>query len=92
MSTFTPTRYEDGEPLSLISVQTQDFEALIRISREFNFPITALHHASEAYLFAEKIKAEREDSSSPSFNRLTAAIFADHGYYKAEVCYFLFFD
>ncbi|KAI8617982.1 hypothetical protein BC830DRAFT_1110984 [Chytriomyces sp. MP71] len=56
--------------------QTNDIEALLRHSREFDFRIAALHHATEAHLFADVLARYGRN--------LTVAIFADNSLYKRE--------
>ena len=63
--------------------ETTDIETLLRISREFNFTVSAIHHATSAYLAADLLAAERTRPHSKNAN-LTVAIFADKGYYKTE--------
>ena len=53
-----------------------DLEAMIRHSYEFNFNITALHHALDAYRIPDIIKRSR--------NQITIATFADLWGYKKE--------
>jgi imidazolonepropionase-like amidohydrolase len=65
--------------------ETHDIETLFRLSHEFQFPVAAIHHATSAYLVAEKIEHERQRSDLNS--NLTVALFADKGYYKMEVRY-----
>lgn len=62
----------------------QDIESLLRISHEFNISISALHHATSAHLLAATLAEERRNNQSLNAN-LIAALFADKGYYKAEV-------
>lgn len=47
---------------------------LLRLSKQFNFTITAFHHALEAYMIADKL-AEAQ---------IGAAIFPDNWAYKKE--------
>ncbi|ORY37667.1 hypothetical protein BCR33DRAFT_721390 [Rhizoclosmatium globosum] len=54
--------------------QTNDIDMMIRNKHEFDFPIIAFHHATEAYMLADKLAAEN----------ISAAIFADHSLYKRE--------
>ncbi|KAI8622460.1 hypothetical protein BC830DRAFT_1089218 [Chytriomyces sp. MP71] len=54
--------------------QTNDLEMMIRNKHEFDFPIVAFHHATEAYLLAGQLAAEN----------ISVAIFADHSLYKRE--------
>ena len=49
---------------------------MIRHSYEFNFNITAFHHALDAYRVPDIIKRSR--------NQITIATFADHWGYKKE--------
>jgi hypothetical protein len=34
---------------------TTDFDAYIRVTNEFKFPVAAFHHSHEAYLVPERI-------------------------------------
>jgi hypothetical protein len=52
--------------------ETYDLESLVKLSKEFNFKITAFHHALEAWLVPDLLKD----------NNISAAIFADHWGYK----------
>ncbi|KAJ3128445.1 hypothetical protein HK100_009166 [Physocladia obscura] len=54
--------------------QVNDIDMMLRNSQEFDFKITAFHHATEAHLIAEKLSAKN----------ISAAIFADHSLYKRE--------
>ncbi|KAI9345320.1 hypothetical protein BDR26DRAFT_893525 [Obelidium mucronatum] len=54
--------------------QVNDFEMMIRNKHEFDFPIIAFHHATEAHLLADKLAREN----------ISVAIFADHSLYKRE--------
>ncbi|KAJ3143101.1 hypothetical protein HK100_010684 [Physocladia obscura] len=54
--------------------QVNDLDMMIRNSHEFDFPIIAFHHATEAHLLASKLAAEN----------ISAAVFADHSLYKRE--------
>ncbi|KAJ7150716.1 hypothetical protein C8R46DRAFT_1123967 [Mycena filopes] len=42
--------------LSVHCYEAVDFDALIRLSNEFKFPIASVHHAGEAYLVPELLK------------------------------------
>ncbi|KAJ9087957.1 hypothetical protein DSO57_1027897 [Entomophthora muscae] len=59
--------------------ETEDLEALVRISEEFQFQIWAFHHALEAYLVPDLIHRAGRDG----FN-VTVATFADGWGYKKE--------
>ncbi|KAJ3528819.1 hypothetical protein NMY22_g9254 [Coprinellus aureogranulatus] len=54
-----------------------DMDALVRLSNEFEFPIAAFHHASEAYLVPDLIK--NAYGKTPAI-----ALFATAGRYKRE--------
>ncbi|KAJ3273639.1 hypothetical protein HDV01_004248 [Terramyces sp. JEL0728] len=54
--------------------ESYDLEALIRLSHEYNFKITAFHHALEAWRVAPLLAKEG----------IATAIFADHWGYKKE--------
>lgn len=62
--------------LNIHCYETHDIEALLRHAEEFNFNISAFHHALEAYRIPEIIKRAR--------NNITIATFADHWGYKKE--------
>ncbi|KAI9496547.1 hypothetical protein BDB00DRAFT_758430 [Zychaea mexicana] len=62
--------------LNVHCYETHDIEAMIRHSIEFNFTISAFHHALDAYLVPDIIKRAR--------NNITIATFADHWGYKKE--------
>ncbi|CAG8555495.1 1968_t:CDS:10 [Paraglomus occultum] len=62
--------------LNIHCYETMDLEAMIRHSYEFNFNITAFHHALDAYRIPDIIKRSR--------NQITIATFADHWGYKKE--------
>ncbi|KAJ3320467.1 hypothetical protein HDV06_005290 [Boothiomyces sp. JEL0866] len=54
--------------------ESYDLEAMIRLSHEYNFKITAFHHALEAWRVAPLLAKEG----------IATAIFADHWGYKKE--------
>ncbi|KAF8590874.1 hypothetical protein K439DRAFT_1627298 [Ramaria rubella] len=54
-----------------------DFDGIVRLSNEFQFPIAAFHHAHEAYLVPDLIK--KAWGPTPAI-----AIFATNGRYKRE--------
>ncbi|KAL0956500.1 hypothetical protein HGRIS_002644 [Hohenbuehelia grisea] len=54
-----------------------DLDGLVRISNEFKFPISAFHHASEAYLVPDVLK--RAYGAPPAI-----ALFATNARYKRE--------
>ncbi|KAJ7164022.1 carbohydrate esterase family 9 protein [Mycena crocata] len=54
-----------------------DFDGLVRLSNEFKFPISAFHHASEAYLVPNLIK--KTYGPTPAI-----ALFATNARYKRE--------
>ncbi|KAJ2904607.1 hypothetical protein MKZ38_007586 [Zalerion maritima] len=54
----------------------EDFEAMLRVSREFGFRVRAFHHAIEAWQVPEMLKAYGEN--------LTIATFAEFAFYKHE--------
>ncbi|KAJ7164026.1 carbohydrate esterase family 9 protein [Mycena crocata] len=54
-----------------------DFDAIVRLSNEFKFPISAFHHAAEAYLVPDLIK--KTYGPTPAI-----AIFASQARYKRE--------
>ena len=60
--------------LNVHCYQTHDMEMVIRLADEFNFTISAFHHALEAYKLGDEL--ERHD--------ITVATFSDLGGYKAE--------
>ncbi|CAG8532689.1 3998_t:CDS:10, partial [Paraglomus occultum] len=62
--------------LNVHCYETMDLEAMIRHSYEFNFNITAFHHALDAYRVPDIIKRSR--------NQITIATFADLWGYKKE--------
>lgn len=53
--------------LNVHCYEVEDFEMMLRLSKEFNFKITTFHHALEAYKMANVIKT----------NNITIATFAD---------------
>ncbi|CAG8725565.1 4624_t:CDS:2, partial [Dentiscutata erythropus] len=63
--------------LNVHCYETTDIEAIIRHSLEFNFTITALHHALDAYRITEMIKTRVK-------NNITIATFSDLWGYKKE--------
>ncbi|KAJ3123381.1 hypothetical protein HK100_011628 [Physocladia obscura] len=54
--------------------QVNDMEMMLRHKHEFGFNIAAFHHATEAYLLADKLAEEN----------VSVAIFADFSLYKRE--------
>lgn len=62
--------------LNIHCYETHDIEAIIRHANEFNFDISAFHHALEAYRIPDIIKRAR--------NNITVATFADNWGYKKE--------
>ncbi|KAF8207137.1 carbohydrate esterase family 9 protein [Mycena galopus ATCC 62051] len=54
-----------------------DFDGLVRLSNEFKFPISAFHHAAEAYLVPDLIK--KTYGPTPAI-----AVFAANARYKRE--------
>ncbi|KAJ6630996.1 carbohydrate esterase family 9 protein [Mycena sp. CBHHK59/15] len=54
-----------------------DFDGMVRLSNEFKFPISAFHHASEAYLVPDLIK--KTYGATPAI-----ALFATNARYKRE--------
>ncbi|KAJ7116412.1 carbohydrate esterase family 9 protein [Mycena epipterygia] len=54
-----------------------DFDGMVRLSNEFKFPISAFHHASEAYLVPDLIK--KTYGPTPAI-----ALFATNARYKRE--------
>ncbi|KAJ6570163.1 carbohydrate esterase family 9 protein [Mycena vulgaris] len=54
-----------------------DFDGMVRLSNEFKFPISAFHHASEAYLVPNLIK--KTYGATPAI-----ALFATNARYKRE--------
>ncbi|KAH7929866.1 composite domain of metallo-dependent hydrolase [Leucogyrophana mollusca] len=65
-----------------VKVQTHcyeavDFDAFVRLSNEFQFPVAAFHHAHEAYLVPEVLKRAYEHPPA-------VAIFAAFSRYKRE--------
>lgn len=62
--------------LNVHCYETHDIEAMVRHSLEFDFNITAFHHALDAYRIPDIIKRAR--------NNITIATFADHWGYKKE--------
>jgi hypothetical protein len=62
--------------LNVHCYETHDIEAMIRHSLEFNFTISAFHHALDAYRIPGILKR------AP--NNITIATFADHWGYKKE--------
>lgn len=62
--------------LNIHCYETHDIEAMLRHADEFNFNISAFHHALEAYKIPEIIKRAQ--------NNITIATFADHWGYKKE--------
>ncbi|KAI7873769.1 composite domain of metallo-dependent hydrolase [Lichtheimia hyalospora FSU 10163] len=62
--------------LNVHCYETHDLEAMIRHSYEFNFNISAFHHALDAYLVPDIIKRAK--------NEIVIATFADHWGYKKE--------
>ncbi|CAG8789749.1 12578_t:CDS:10 [Gigaspora margarita] len=63
--------------LNVHCYETHDIEAMIRHSLEFNFNITAFHHALDAYRITEIIKNRVK-------NNITIATFSDYWGYKKE--------
>ncbi|OAD66860.1 hypothetical protein PHYBLDRAFT_98329, partial [Phycomyces blakesleeanus NRRL 1555(-)] len=62
--------------LNIHCYETHDIEAMVRHSLEFNFTISAFHHALDAYRVPEILKR--------AANNITVATFADHWGYKKE--------
>lgn len=62
--------------LNIHCYETHDIEAMLRHAEEFNFNISAFHHALEAYKIPDILKRAR--------NNITIATFADHWGYKKE--------
>ncbi|RCH90814.1 hypothetical protein CU098_006867, partial [Rhizopus stolonifer] len=62
--------------LNVHCYETHDIEAMIRHSLEFNFTISAFHHALDAYRIPDILRR------AP--NNITIATFADHWGYKKE--------
>lgn len=62
--------------LNIHCYETHDIEAMLRHAEEFNFNISAFHHALEAYKIPEILKR--------AHNNITIATFADHWGYKKE--------
>ncbi|GAN03088.1 amidohydrolase family protein [Mucor ambiguus] len=62
--------------LNIHCYETHDIEAMLRHAEEFNFNISAFHHALEAYKIPEILKRAQ--------NSITIATFADHWGYKKE--------
>jgi imidazolonepropionase-like amidohydrolase len=62
--------------LNIHCYETHDIEAMVRHSNEFNFSISAFHHAMEAYKIPTILRRAR--------NNVTIATFADHWGYKKE--------
>lgn len=66
----------DQVKLNIHCYETHDIEAMVRHSNEFNFSISAFHHAMEAYKIPAILRRAR--------NNVTIATFADHWGYKKE--------
>lgn len=64
--------------LNIHCYETHDIEAMVRHSLEFNFNISAFHHALDAYLIPDIIRRVRNKDT------ITIATFADHWGYKKE--------
>ncbi|KAI9011853.1 hypothetical protein CLU79DRAFT_771604 [Phycomyces nitens] len=62
--------------LNIHCYETHDIEAMVRHSLEFNFTISAFHHALEAYRIPDILRR------AP--NNITVATFADHWGFKKE--------
>ncbi|KAL9538311.1 hypothetical protein MBANPS3_011030 [Mucor bainieri] len=62
--------------LNIHCYETHDIEAMLRHAEEFNFNISAFHHALEAYKIPEILRRAQ--------NNITIATFADHWGYKKE--------
>lgn len=62
--------------LNIHCYETHDIEAMLRHALEFNFNISAFHHALEAYKIPHILKRAK--------NNITIATFADHWGYKKE--------
>ncbi|RCI03780.1 hypothetical protein CU098_011594 [Rhizopus stolonifer] len=62
--------------LNVHCYETHDIEAMVRHSLEFDFNISAFHHALDAYRIPSVIKRAR--------NNITVATFADNWGYKKE--------
>ncbi|KAI8376532.1 uncharacterized protein BYT42DRAFT_534964 [Radiomyces spectabilis] len=62
--------------LNVHCYETHDIEAMIRHSLEFNFTISAFHHALDAYRIPDILRRAR--------NNITIATFADKWGYKKE--------
>ncbi|KAJ3382619.1 hypothetical protein HDU84_004192 [Entophlyctis sp. JEL0112] len=60
--------------LQIHCYQVNDIDMMLRNKHEFEFNITAFHHATEAHLVAAKLAAEN----------ISVALFADHSIYKRE--------
>ncbi|KAL7413707.1 hypothetical protein BDY24DRAFT_340073 [Mrakia frigida] len=63
--------------INVHSYQTNDFDQLVRLTNEFKFHVTALHHATEAYLVPSLLK--KAFGGPPA-----VAQFATHARYKLE--------
>jgi imidazolonepropionase-like amidohydrolase len=57
--------------------ETVDFDALVRLTQEFKFPIAAVHHAHEAYLVPDLLKSAYGHPPA-------VALFATNARYKRE--------
>ncbi|KAI7897106.1 uncharacterized protein EV154DRAFT_455231 [Mucor mucedo] len=62
--------------LNIHCYETHDIEAMVRHSLEFNFTISAFHHALDAYRVPAILRR--------AHNNITVATFADHWGYKKE--------
>lgn len=62
--------------LNIHCYETHDIEAMLRHANEFNFNISAFHHALDAYKIPKILKRAQ--------NNITIATFADHWGYKKE--------
>ncbi|KAJ7510407.1 hypothetical protein B0H11DRAFT_1187413 [Mycena galericulata] len=63
--------------LNIHCYEPVDFDAIVRLSNEFKFPVSAFHHAAEAYLVPDLIK--KTYGPTPAI-----AIFATNARYKRE--------
>ncbi|KAF8663419.1 hypothetical protein AX16_000991 [Volvariella volvacea WC 439] len=57
--------------------ETVDLDSMVRLSKEFKFPISSFHHAAEAYLVPDLLKQTYEGIPS-------VALFANNYRYKRE--------
>ncbi|GAA5993130.1 hypothetical protein JCM10908_001303 [Rhodotorula pacifica] len=67
----------------------EDLNSFIRLSREFEFPVAAFHHAHETYLVPDLLK---ETWPGNGTGTPAVALFSLNGRYKREACRYLLYQ